>query len=68
MGKDNLVTFQGGANPSITKEAIRQLREDIPNLLEYVILIAELTKAKYDALILQGFTEAQAIELSRHIF
>ena len=46
---------------------LKQLTEDLPFLIEYAVLNARLHKAKYDALIYEGFTETQALELSKKI-
>lgn len=64
---DNKLTMlPGGGKPNELKEAIKQLRSTMPELIEHMKLMAELTKAKYDALIEQGFLPEQAIELSKN--
>jgi len=71
MNKDRLITmeeFKGvGQKPDLKK-----LRDDIENLRamssilkEHVVIMAGLTKAKYDALVAEGFTPQQAIDLCR---
>lgn len=65
MRKDNLRVLPGNATPSINKEQIRKMKEDLPLMKEYLQLAAELTKAKYEALKAQGFTPAEALELSK---
>lgn len=60
-----LTMIQGGNTPNEMKEAVRQLKSVMPDMIEHLILMAELTKVKYDALVQQGFTEAQALELSK---
>ncbi len=62
----NLTMLPGGGKPNEMKEAIKQLRSAMPDLIEHMKLMAELTKAKYDTLIEQGFTPEQAIELSKN--
>lgn len=52
-------------NLSKLRESLADMREQMPVLLEYVVLTAQLTKAKYNALRMEGFTEKQAIELCR---
>lgn len=44
-------------------QAVRNLRENMPALLEMAQLNAQLNRAKYLALVKEGFTEAQALEL-----
>lgn len=46
-------------------QAVKELKENMPAMLEHIILTARLTKAKYDALIKEGFTKEQAIELCK---
>lgn len=35
MAKDNLRLFHGKLSPSVTKDAIRQLREELPTMIEF---------------------------------
>jgi hypothetical protein len=65
MDKDNLKLLQGKSSPSITKDAIRELRSNLPNMIEFYILYAEIIHAKFEALKSQGFTEEQALELCK---
>lgn len=44
-------------------QAVRNLRENMPALLEMAQLNAQITRAKYLALVKEGFTEAQALDL-----
>ena len=46
-------------------QALVELREDLPRLLEFMALSATMTRAKFKALVKEGFTEAQAIELCK---
>lgn len=45
--------------------ALAELRDSLPIQIEYVVMTAQLTRAKFNALRKEGFTEAQAIELCR---
>lgn len=50
------------------KKAIQYLHSVIPLMKEQSTLIAKLTRTKYDALRNEGFTEKQALELSKSLF
>lgn len=42
---------------------VRNLRDNVPALLELAGINAQLMRAKYLALMKEGFTEAQALDL-----
>jgi hypothetical protein len=44
---------------------IEQMRRDLPFLLESQVLSAQVTRAKYEALVAAGFTEQQALQLCK---
>ena len=46
-------------------QAIARLRENMAATLEYTAYMAELTRAKYLALVKAGFTEEQALSLCK---
>jgi hypothetical protein len=45
--------------------SIRRLREEMPMQLELQQLLARITKAKYDALVAEGFTPDQALTICK---
>lgn len=45
--------------------SLEKLKRDLPVLLEYQALTAKMTNAKFEALIAENFSEAQAIALCR---
>lgn len=45
--------------------ALRDMRESMAWHLEYIAIQAQLTRAKYLALVKEGFTAAEAIELCK---
>ena len=46
-------------------QALKKLMDDIVLMQESFIALAKMTRAKYSALVAEGFTEAQAIELCK---
>lgn len=65
---DNIRVLDGGKTPNMTAEAVRQLRANLPALMDHAVLVAELQRVKFDALKSQGFTDAQALELCKSVF
>lgn len=47
------------------RAALDMLHENLEIMMEYEHLQAKLTRAKYDAMIEQGFTAEQALELCK---
>jgi len=50
------------------KASVLDLKNKLPLMKEYIFMVAELTRARYNALLDEGFTEKQAIELSKTLF
>lgn len=46
-------------------QLVRDLRENLPAHLELAVLQAKITRAKYQALIGEGFNDAQALVLCK---
>lgn len=46
-------------------QMVRNLRENMPALMEFDAMQARLTRKKFLALVAEGFTEQQALELCR---
>ena len=71
MNQDRAISmeeFKGGpANPELEKmrQSLATFREFAGILREEVKVRAGITKAKYDALVAEGFTPQQAIELCK---
>lgn len=65
MSGDKLVAFPGNATPDKVRESFRNLQTNIEVLLDGQALLAQLTRAKYEALLEQGFTRAEALELCK---
>ena len=47
--------------------SLAKLRDQLPALQQYAQLMAQAHRAKYNALLKEGFTEAQALELCKVI-
>jgi hypothetical protein len=61
----NLLAFDGGGKNDALAQAIRDLQSNITMLCEHQTLMAKVVRAKYDALIKAGFSDAQALELCK---
>lgn len=46
-------------------QLVRQMRENLVAHLELEVLLAKVTRRKYQALVAEGFTEQQALELCK---
>ena len=56
--------------PDLTKlkVSILNLKSEMLLMKEHIFLMAELTRIRYNALLNEGFSEKQAIELSKTLF
>ena len=50
MSEKKVVAIAGGGTKNLTKEAVRMLNQNLPDMIEYAQLMAQLQKAKFDAL------------------
>lgn len=62
---DKFTVFPGAGKKDANRDAIRKFRENIPIIIEHQLLMAQLHKAKFDALKAEGFDDAQALELCK---
>lgn len=67
-GTGKVTALEGGNKPNPSKEAIRNMVENLPMLVEYAKLMAQLHRAKYLALKAEGFEDNQALELCKSVF
>lgn len=65
---DNLKLLKGSGKTNEIKEGIRTLQSNMADMKIHMGLVAQLTRVKYDALIIENFTPEQALELSKNIF
>ena len=68
MDKNKLIKIDGGNAPDLNKKILREIKSNMGIMNEHLVLLAELTRTKFDSLTEQGFTEAQALELYKHVF
>ena len=52
-------------NAAMIKKGLEDLKEMMPYIIENETLQAQIKKEKFEALVKNGFTEAQAIELCK---
>jgi len=60
--------INGGNKPNVMKEAIRNMTENLPMLIEHATLMAKLHRAKFLALKAEGFSDQEALELCKVVF
>lgn len=61
--KDNLTLLTGPVDKQ--RAALEELKRNLPSHIEFLGIQAQMIRAKYQALIAQGLTEAQALELCK---
>ena len=61
----NITKINGGGMPDEMRDELRKLQANIQTVLESQAIVAQITRAKYDALTAQGFTQEQALELCK---
>ena len=49
------------------KHLVTQARANVPFMIELAIIHAAVHRAKFNALVKEGFTEAQALELAKTV-
>jgi len=50
------------------QKLIKKMHDDLPFMIQVMGHQARMTKAKYDALIKEGFTKSEAFELCKKLF
>lgn len=60
-----LVAINGEGQPNKAAEELRKLRGTLAVVIEAQTVCAQITRAKYEALMAQGFTAAEALELCK---
>lgn len=62
---NNLTSIKGGGKPDVTADALRSMRENMDKLIEFHEIDAKVKRAKFNALLREGFSESQALELCK---
>lgn len=64
---DNITQFPGTQpNPAqASMDAMRELNKSWDDTLEFILTVARIKKASYDAYLEEGFNEQQALELAK---
>ena len=63
---DNIKLLKTGKKNEMLA-ALKEMQRNLPEIMEHISIIAQIRKANYDALIKQGFTSEQALELCKTI-
>ena len=62
---DKITVIPGAGQPDKFRQLLRDMKANLEVTLEYEVIRAQVTRVRYEALLKQGFTEAQALELCR---
>lgn len=65
---DNVTVINGGGVPSDVANLVRMSNREFENLVQLLGINAKLHRAKFKALVDEGFSESQALELCKTIF
>lgn len=71
MGKgvQKVISLKGGkSKDSEFQQALRAMREGFQEQIEYFAVLSSLHKAKFDACKREGFSDQQALELSKNLY
>jgi hypothetical protein len=63
---DNITPIE--CKPNEMAKAVGLMKENLPHILEYIAIGAQLSYTKFTALKEEGFTDEQAIELCKKLF
>jgi hypothetical protein len=66
--ESKLISIEGGNRPNVSKEGLRDMIANMATTLQFIEISAKMTRVKYNALIKEGFTESQALELCKSLF
>jgi len=61
----NIKLLKGGGSPDELKQALREVKASLSDYIEYIKIDAQIRREKFNALVKQGFTEDQAVELCK---
>jgi len=69
MDKDKSVNgVFAGNDLSETKKALGKMQSDLPTHIKYMAVVATLHAAKFKALLNEGFSRPEALELCKNLY
>lgn len=68
MSQDNVKDIFGGNRTTLSEQQVKEFEDSLGLLIKHVQLLAQIQKAKFDALVKEGFTKEEALELCKQVF
>lgn len=65
--KDNIISVNGGRDPAFNQKLVDDMISKLSFTIQYYAIRAQVQRATYLALVKEGFTEQQALELTKGV-